>query len=391
MKYNFDEIIERKNTDSLKYDYAEEMHKPADLLPLWVADMDFRIPPEATAEIQKSVDHAIYGYTITKDDYLQVVQSWFYNNFDFQTQKEWLVKTPGIVFALATAVKAFTAENDAILIQKPVYYPFDSVIVNNNRKLINNPLQYKNGKYYINFEDFEQKIAENKVKMFILCSPHNPVSRVWTTDELYNMGKICQKYDCIVVSDEIHCDIVFEGFKHTVFSNVSTDFLQNCVICTAPSKTFNLAGLQVSNIFIPNERLRKSFIQEIAKTGYSQHNTLGLTACKAVYRHGKEWRNQLMQYLQSNVDFIQNFLSQNLPQIKMVQPEGTYLIWLDFTALEFDHQQIDEILLQKAKIWLSSGVTFGKEGKGFQRINIACPQQQLQTAFERLQKSLTLF
>ena len=384
MTYNFDEATDRTNTNSLKYDYAKEMGKPESAIPLWVADMDFKVPKEVTEALIKAANHSIFGYTITKDDYDHAVQNWFANRFGFETKSDWLVKTPGVVNALAMAVRAFTQKGDSILIQRPVYYPFESVITVNNRKVIDNPLVYKNGRYHIDFEDFEQKITENNVRMFILCSPHNPVSRVWTHEELYQIGKICLRHNCLVISDEIHCDIVFEGHTHRVFATVHESFLENSVICTAPSKTFNLASLQNSNIFIPNEQLRKKFAEEKSKSGYGQLNIMGLAACQAAYEHGHDWLMQLHKYLQGNLEFMKNFFAENIPQVKVIEPEGTYLIWLDFNAFGLSHKQLDDILLNQAKVWLSSGTAFGPQGAGFQRVNIACPRKTLETALKRV-------
>jgi len=381
--YNFDEVINRYNTNSYKYDFPENFNKPADALPLWVADMDFRIPPEVMAAIQKIADHGIYGYTDTKDDYFQAVAGWFAKKHNYPVKKEWMVKTPGIVFALGMAIKGMTAPGDAIVIQKPLYYPIENTIVANGRKAIDNPLIYKDGLYSIDLADFEKKIAENKAKMFILCNPHNPVGRVWTRDELLAMGRICQKYNCVVVSDEIHCDIVFKGHKHLVFSTVCEDFEDFSVICTAPSKTFNLAGLQIANMFIPNEELRAKFKNEIWATGYSQLNTMGLAACQAAYEEGEAWLDALMQYLAINAAFVHDYLAEAVPLIKSIPLEGSYLKWLDFNPLGRPHDEL-ETQFDKAKVWLSSGTAFGGAGEGFFRVNFACPMSILKTAMERV-------
>ncbi|MCL2527310.1 MAG: pyridoxal phosphate-dependent aminotransferase [Defluviitaleaceae bacterium] len=381
--YNFDEVINRHNTDSYKYDFPENFNKPKDALPLWVADMDFRVPPEVMAAIQNITDHGIYGYTETKDDYFQAVAGWFAKKHDYHVEKDWMVKAPGIVFGLGMAIKALTAPGDAIVIQKPLYYPIENTIVANSRKAIDNPLVYNNGRYSIDINDFERKIAENNAKMFILCNPHNPVGRVWTREELEQMGRICQKYNCVVVSDEIHCDIVFEGHKHLVFSNVCEDFADFSIICTAPSKTFNLAGLQISNMFIPNEDIRAKFKHEIWATGYSQLNTLGPRACKAAYEHGGAWLDALMAYLAKNEAFVHDYLTEALPQIKSIPLEGSYLKWLDFNPLGLPHQELEE-RFNNAKVWLSSGTSFGAAGAGFFRVNLACPRSVLEIGMGRV-------
>jgi cystathionine beta-lyase len=288
------------------------------------------------------------------------------------------------VFALALAVKAFTNEGDSVLIQQPVYYPFSQVVKANKRILVNNPLVYENGRYCMNFEDFERKIRDNNVKLFLLCSPHNPVSRVWTSGELSVIGEICLRRNCIIVSDEIHCDFVYEGNKHIPIATISEKVLQNTVTCTAPSKTFNLAGLQISNIFIANEKLRREFKNEISKTGYSQLNTPGLAACKSAYLGGDVWLAKLIEYLKENLSFLREFLRENIPQIRLVEPDGTYLIWLDCKKLNLTQTELERFFLKQAKLWLDSGTMFGIEGAGFMRMNIACPREILERALYQL-------
>lgn len=386
MKYDFDTVYDRKNTNSLKYDFAKERGKSEKLLPMWVADMDFKTPPEVEEALVKCARHGIFGYSEVKHGYFNAVRDWFSDGFGYYPEAQWLVKTPGVVFALATAVKAYTNEGDGVLIQKPVYYPFSGVIRDNNRKIINNPLVYKNGAYQIDFDDFEKKITDNNVKLFILCSPHNPIGRVWTKAELIKMGEICHKHNCVIASDEIHCDFVYEPYKHYVFTTLKQEFEQNSIILTAPSKTFNLAGLQVSNVFIANAELRKKFLYEFDKTGYSQLNTMGLAACEAAYRYGKDWLEQLKEYITGNIAIVREFVKRN-PHIRLIEPQGTYLIWLDFSEVGTD-TEIAELIEEKAGLWLDSGLMFGKEGAGFQRVNIACPRKILKYAIENLERVL---
>ena len=388
MKYNFDEIIDRRNTDCLKYDFAPERGMPQDVLPLWVADMDFRTAPGIIEQAVADAQLGIYGYTESKDDYFQAVAAWYRNYFDWKVEKKWLVKTPGIVFAIGMAIQAFTEEGDAVMIQQPVYYPFSEAIKDNNRKLVNNALVLRDGHYEINFEDFEEKIVQNDVKLFLLCSPHNPVGRVWTVDELRRIGEICLKYGVKVVSDEIHSDFVYGDRKHYVFSTVAPAFEDISIICTAPSKTFNLAGLQASNIFIPNAQIRKAFKNRIDAAGYSQLNMIGLRACKAAYETGREWLEELKVYLKGNLDFARAYLEENLPQIKLIEPEGTYLIWLDCRALGLSEEKMEHLIVHEAKLWLDSGAIFGEVGEGFERINIACPRAVLKEALERLDRAV---
>ena len=388
MIFNFDEIIDRRSTNSIKYDFAEEMGKPTDVLPMWVADMDFKSPPEVTEALIKVAQHGIFGYSLSKKDYFDAVHYWFNTRFGWDVKKEWLIETPGVVFAISTAIRAFTDEADAVMIQQPVYHPFSEKIRVNNRKLVNNPLVYENGEYKMDIKDFESKIKEHRVKLFILCSPHNPVGRVWTKEELTEIGDICMKHGVIVISDEIHADFIYEGYKHTIFSEVKQEYLDNTIICTAPSKTFNLAGLQVSNIFIPNKRLREKYKTEMKKAGYGSLNTLGIVACQAAYRYGAQWLDELMTYLTGNLNFVREFLKERLPQVKLVEPQGSYLIWLDFSGLNLNAEELENLILNRAKLWLNSGTIFGPEGEGFQRMNIACPRSVVEEAFLRLEQAV---
>ncbi|MBD5523554.1 MAG: pyridoxal phosphate-dependent aminotransferase [Lachnospiraceae bacterium] len=384
MKYNFDEIVDRRNTDCLKYDFAAERGMPEDVLPLWVADMDFRTAPGIIERAVADATLGIYGYTESRDDYFQAVAAWYRNYYDWNVEKKWLVKTPGIVFAIGIAIQALTEAGDAVMIQQPVYYPFSAVIRDNDRTLVNSELILRNGHYEIDYDDFEEKIIQNHVKLFILCSPHNPVGRVWTAEELRRVGEICLRHGVKVVSDEIHSDFVYEGAKHHVFTTVDPAFEQISIICTAPSKTFNLAGLQVSNIFIPNVQIRKAFLKQMSAVGYSQVNMIGLHACQAAYETGREWLEELKVYLRDNLDFARDFLEKNLPQIKLIEPEGTYLIWLDCRELGLTEEKLEHLIVHEAKLWLDAGAIFGKAGEGFERINIACPRAVLKEALERL-------
>jgi len=383
MKYDFDRITDRRGTDSLKYDFAKERGKPDGLLSMWVADMDFPAPPEVLADISKVTEHGIFGYTEAKNDYYEAVLNWFKERFNYTASRREIVKTPGVVFALAMAVRAFTNPDDSIMFQTPVYYPFYEVVLDNKRKLVKNPLVYKDGKYSIDFGDFERKLAENNVKMFILCSPHNPVGRVWRHEELASVHEICGRYGVIVVSDEIHCDFTFGNHTHTVFGH----FDENAVICTAPSKTFNLAGLQAANIFIKNSELRRKFKDEITRSGYSQLNTIGLAACKSAYLNGGEWLAELKGYLAGNIETVREFLAEKLPSIALVPTEGTYLIWLDCKKLELTQEELDRLVTHKAKLWLDGGTMFGDEGRGFLRVNIACPRETVRTMLSRLEET----
>lgn len=392
--YNFDKIINRKGTNCLKYDFAVERGKPAEVLPLWVADMDFQVSEEITKSLHVAVEHGIYGYTQPKDPYYNAIMNWMKKNHQWETKREWIMKTPGVVFALGAAVKAFTKPGGAVLIQNPVYYPFTNIIRDNDRRVIDNTLVYEKrvtegkSQYSIDYEDFERKIVQENIKLFILCNPHNPVGRVWTREELQYLGEICLRHHVIVVSDEIHNDFVYPGFEHTVFANVDPRFAEFTVTCTAPSKTFNLAGLQISNIFIPNETLREAFQKEIDKTGYDEPNALGAVACEAAYRGGQEWLDQLRAYLLENLNFLRAYLQEKIPQIHLVEPEGTYLVWLDCSELGISGKELDQFIVEKAGLWLDGGAMFGPSGADFQRVNIACPRATLELALDKLKAAV---
>ncbi len=384
MNYDFDTVVERRGTDSLKYDASRAREKGEELLPMWVADMDFRTAPEILARLHQVVEHGIFGYSDGGEAYFEAVRGWYGSRFAWTVKKEWLIKTPGVVYALAASVRAFTEEGDAVLLQQPVYYPFGQVIRENGRRVINNPLKLADGHYEIDFEDFEEKIIRERVKLFLLCNPHNPVGRVFSEQELRKMGEICKKHGVLVVSDEIHSDFVYPGREHRVFASLSPAYEAMSVTCTAPSKTFNLAGLQVSNIFIPDEGMRGRFLHEMRKTGYSQVNRMGLAACQAAYEQGGPWLAALKEYLADNVAYVREFLQENLPEITLIEPEGTYLLWLDFRKLGLTEEEREELLFERAGLWLDSGVMFGDEGEGFERINIACPRKTLEQAMSRL-------
>lgn len=381
---DFDTVIQRRNTKSLKYDFAKKRGMPEDVLPFWVADMDFKVSSYIIEALDKISSHGIFGYSETSEEYFDVVKEWMKRHYNWEISEKWLVKTPGIVYALAMAVKAYTTENEAVLIQPPVYYPFYEVVEDNHRRLVTNELkQDSEGKYQMDFEDFEETIVKEKVKLFLLCNPHNPVGRVWTKEELNRIGDICLKHNVVVVSDEIHADFSFKR-KHTVFTEVRREYQEIGIVCTSPSKTFNIAGLQVSNILIPNKELKKKFKQEVNASGYSQLNLAGLTACEAAYRYGDEWLEGVKKYILENAEYVREYLKEKLPKVKMTELEGTYLVWLDFRGYGISDQEINRRIIHEAKLWLDAGGIFGHTGEGFQRINIACPRSLLNEALERL-------
>lgn len=387
---DFDRVIDRRGTRSIKYDFAAERGYPKDVMPLWVADMDFRTSSFVEDALAALTRHNIYGYSNTKpgDGYFEAVQGWMKRRHQWDVKPEWRIPTPGVCFAIAAAIRSLTAPGDAVLIQQPVYYPFSTLIDINGRKKISSDLiQDPDGSYRMDFDDFERKIAECGVRLFILCSPHNPVGRVWTGEELRRVGQICAAHGVTVFSDEIHFDFVWEG-KHTVFQEADPAFRDFTVTATSTSKTFNLPGLQLANIFAPNPALRDRLKAEIQRTGYDEPNIFGITATQAVYEHGDAWYEGMTAYVAENIRFAEAFVRERLPGVRMKRPEGTYLIWLDFRGLGLTVSQLDDLIIRRAGLWLDSGAIFGAPGEGFQRINTACPRSILREAMERLERAL---
>lgn len=384
MKFDFDTVVNRKNTNAIKYDLAKKRGKPEDAVSLWVADMDFPTAPCIQKAVAEKAAHGIWGYSRPDNRYYDALKKWYKERHNFEVQNEWVVNTPGVCFALAAAIKAFTKEGESVLIQKPVYYPFFNIINSLQRKVVNSSLILKNNHYEIDFDDFERKIVQENVKMFILCSPHNPGGRVWTKQELQKISEICLAHNVLVVSDEIHSDITFGSNVHTVYGSLSEQALKNSIICTAPSKSFNLAGLQFSNIFIADEKLRKAFSKELDKTGYDEPSVFGIVAATAAYSEGADWFDSVKSYIWENILFAKKYIEENASQIKVLVPEGTYLLWLDFSKTGLSDSEINDRVLNKAKVWLDSGSMFGKEGEKFQRINCATPRIILEDALKRI-------
>ena len=381
---DFDRIIDRKNTRCLKYDFAVKRGMPEDVLPLWVADMDFETSSYIEDALTERVQEGIFGYSDVQTPYFEIIRDWMIRHHDWEPQEKWLIKTPGVVFALAMAVKAYTDPGDKVLLQQPVYYPFSEVITDNGREVVSNDLVLtEDGTYKIDFADFEQKIIANGIKLFLLCSPHNPVGRVWTKEELEKIGDICVMHGVTVVSDEIHNDFIWEG-THTVFAGIKKEFADISVTCTSPSKTFNLASMLISNIFIPNQILRRKFRKEMDRAGISQLSVLGLVATEAAYAHGDEWYAAMKNYVRDNIAFARAYVEENLPGVRMIDTQGTYLIWLDFRQTGLTVEQLDHKIIYEAGLWLDSGKIFGKTGEGFERINVACPRAVLQEALDRI-------
>ena len=383
-----DEKIDRKHSDSVKYGAGNRDPEREKLLPLWVADMDFRVPDPVIKALRDRTEHGIFGYGAAEENYYDAVCGWFRTHFHFDVDPRWIVTTPGIVFALSAAIRTFTEKGDAVLINRPVYYPFSNLIDGLKRRLINSPLQLKDGRYEIDFADVEEKIVSSGVRLYLLCSPHNPVGRVWTREELKKLGDICLKHDVLIVADEIHCDFVWSDHPHTVFASLGEPYRRRCILCTAPSKTFNLAGLNTSNIIIADDDLRRRFRKTVTDIGASAINVMGLTACRAAYESGLPWLQEVRNYIRGNMDFTASYLAENIPEVRLIHPEGTYLLWLDMRGLGLGDEELERFITQDAGLWLDRGSMFGPEGTGFQRINTACPRPVMEQALRQLHEAV---
>lgn len=384
MKYNFDEIIPRRGTNSYKWDSAGD----ADVLPMWVADMDFRTAPPVVEALRKRVEHGIFGYVRVPDAYYAAVTNWFARRHDWQIEKEWIIYTTGVVPALSAVIKALTAPGDKVMVQTPVYNCFFSSIRNNGCGMIANPLIYRNGTYQIDFADLEQKAADPSVKVLLLCNPHNPAGRVWTKQELTRIGDICIRNNVWVVADEIHCELVFPGHTYIPFASISQEFLMHSVTCTSPSKAFNLAGLQISNIISADTDIRTKIDKAININEVCDVNPFGVEALMAAYNDGEEWLEELKQYLFANYNYLRVYFEEYLPEFPVATLEGTYLVWADCSVLNQSSDETVKTLLEKEKLWVNEGSLYGEAGEGFIRINIACPRQQLIEGLNRLRRAL---
>ncbi len=388
LKYDFDTVIERSGNYSSKWDELKKMFGRDDLLPMWVADMDFMSPQPVVDALVERAKQGIYGYTSRPESYFESVARWMKKRHNWDAKTEWMIYTPGVVPALSFIINAFTYPGDKVLVQQPVYYPFFRVIEDNGRRIVNNPLIYKDGRYTMDFDDLEEKVKDRRIKLMFLCSPHNPVGRVWTKDELIRLGRICIDNNILVVSDEIHHDILYPGVKHIPFASISEEFALSSITCTAPSKTFNLAGLQTSTIIIPNTTYYDIYRNFIKRLQLLRNNAFGLVALEAAYTHGEEWLDQLLEYLDGNLRTFTEGIERDVPQIKVVKPEGTYLVWLDCRELGFDAHQLNDFIINKAKLAFESGYWFGHGGEGFQRANIACPRTYVNEAVKRLKSAV---
>lgn len=387
MKYDFDTPVERRGTGSIKWDFTEKFFSLKDLLPMWVADMDFRSAEPVIKALRSVADHGIFGYAGVPESYCEAVKSWMSRRHSWDIQSDWLVQSPGVVPAIHMLVMAFSSPGDQIILQPPVYFPFFNAVRSNKRRILENPLVLKDGQYYMDFENLESNITD-ATRMIILCNPHNPISRVWSEQDLTRLGEICIKHAMLVISDEIHEDIVYKGFKHVPFASLSKAFADNSITCTAASKTFNLPGLQTSNIIISNENLRKRFKETIGSVGLGAPNIFGLAATEAAYRYGEEWLKQLLAYLQDNIAFVKDYISRRMPGVRIAEPQGTYLLWLDFRSCGIDNARLGNFIREDAKVGLEPGLIFGCKEVGFERMNIACPRSVLEQGLARIESAV---
>ncbi len=381
--YNFDEIVPREGTNCIKYDARDWIFKTNDVLPLWVADMDFKTPDFVADAIKKRAEHEIYGYTFKPESYYQSVINWMKRRHNWDIQKEWISFSPGVVAGLTFAIKTFSKPGDGVIVQPPVYFPFFDSVKGTKRRMIENPLKIENGRYTFDFDDLKSKIDEN-TKLLLLCNPQNPGGMVWTRDELEQLSAICLENDILVISDEIHSDLIFPGNQHIPFATLSEEAANNCVICMAPSKTFNVAGLASSVVIIPNKTKFARYERTLNVGHMGGGNIFGTVALEAAYAHGDEWLDQMLTYLWNNYRLLETFFSENLPKVKVMKPEATYLIWLDFREYGMNDDELMKFTIEEAKVGLNNGGRFGTGGDGWLRLNIGCPESVLQEGLERL-------
>lgn len=384
--YNFDEIVPRKGTNCLKYDATELFFKEKDLLPLWVADMDFKTPDFIVNAIKERVEHEIYGYSFRSDSYYNAIINWMQRRHNWEIKKEWISFSPGVVAGLTFAIEAFSKPGDGVVVQSPVYFPFFDCVKGTKRKMIDNPLKMVDGRYTFDLDDLKAKIDEN-TKLLLLCNPQNPGGMVWTREELIALTDICLENNIMIISDEIHSDLIYEGHKHVPLASISEEVAQNCMVSMAPSKTFNVAGLTSSVVIIPNKRQFVRYERAIGVGHLHMGNIFGTVACEAAYTHGDEWLEQMLHYLWENYLLLERFMKDKLPRVKVMKPEATYLIWMDFTDYGMKNDDLMKFLIENAKLALNDGGRFGTGGDGWLRINIGCPRSVLEEALQRLEKA----
>lgn len=386
MQYDFDRVIDRRASDSIKWSQNEKLFGSRDVISAWIADMDFEAPAPVLAALRARAAHGILGYPVRPPGYYDSLIAWMRKRHCWEIQSEWITYSPGVVPGLALAIHAFTQPGDKVIIQTPVYPPFFAVVQNNGRQLVLNPLRYTDGKFRMDLENLEKQI-DARAKLLILCSPHNPVGRVWTRDELTQLGEVCLRRNILIVSDEIHGDLILRGAQHTPLAALSDAFAQNTITCVAPSKTFNIPGLYTAAAIIPNARLRAQFITTRLNWGLEGANVFGLVGFEAAYRTGAEWLDQLLAYLQGNLEFLLEYFEKFIPRIKPIRPEGTYLIWLDCRGLGLDEAALKSWMRTRARVAMNEGHTFGEEGRGFLRFNFGCPRATLTEALQRIERA----
>ncbi|TKG90145.1 putative C-S lyase [Puteibacter caeruleilacunae] len=387
MTYNFDTIVDRRNTNCIKYDALEHIFGVDDILPLWVADTDFEVPDFILDAIKGRAEHPVLGYTFRGDEHYEAIQGWMERRHNWKVDRNWITSSPGVVAGLTLAINALTKPGDKIVVQPPVYFPFFDSVKGTNRVLVENPLKKENGRFHFDMEDLKAKVDED-TKMIILSNPHNPGGTAWTRDELEELGNFCVEHDIIIISDEIHQDLAFSGHVHTPMASISEKIAQQTIICTAASKTFNIAGLATSIVIIPNRRYKVAYEKELHVAHLDMGNIFGILALEAAYTKGDDWTDQMMDYVEENYNYLEQFISERIPQLKVMKPEATFLVWIDFSALGFNDKELMEFLLQKAKVGLSDGPRFGVGGEFHARINIGCPKSVLEEGLKRIEKAV---
>lgn len=390
MKYDFETVINRYNTGSAKYEQMLGWNPDVSegIIPFSVADMELKNPPEIIEGIKKYLDNTILGYTIPTKEYNEAVVGWMKKRHDWDIKEEWIVGSPGVVGAFFSAIKAFTEPGEGVIINTPVYYPFYNAIEKNERRLVKNSLVNNGERYVIDYEDLEEKAKDPNNKILLFCSPHNPVGRVWEREELEKVAEICIRNNVLIISDEIHFDLIMPGHKHTVMAKLSKEVEDNIIVCTAPSKTFNLAGMQTSNIIIPNEEIRKDYLKEVTSNGFFTLGILGYKACEIAYTECEEWLDQLNELIYHNHLELKKFFQENLPEIKVFDLEGTYLQWMDFNSLGLENEELEKLMHMEAEVFFDEGYIFGEEGNGYERMNIACPTKVMIEGLERIKKAV---
>ncbi len=387
MKYDFDKVVDRTGTESLKWVYPRKVLKVEDALPMWVADMDFEAPPAVVEAIRRRAAHGIYGYPLIPPSFWQAAIDWLKRRHGWDVRKDWMAKTPGIVPALNYCVRAFTKPGDGVIIQTPVYFPFYHAVENNGRRLIRNPLTFDGRRYAMDLDDLERKLDQGG-RLLILCSPHNPVGRVWTREELEALGRLAAGRDLVIVSDEIHHDLVYSGHRHHILATLSPDLADRTVTCVAPSKTFNTPGLSTAAVVASNPKHLQAFKDETERAGFELGQVFGIVGFEAAYAHGEDWLDELLPYLEANVDVMEKFLEERVPGVRLVRPEGTYLALLDCRGLGLEPAALNDFFLKTARVYFTDGAMFGEEAAGFVRINFGCPRALLVEALERIERAV---